>query len=62
MMQMTSEIRELAFRQEPIAKIRQAALAGGMRALVDDGKIKILKGVTTPDEVARSTQVEMSTL
>ncbi|MGD9688187.1 MAG: GspE/PulE family protein [Phycisphaerales bacterium] len=58
MMSMTSEIRELAFKQEPLAKIRHAAVANGMRSLVEDGKIKILKGLTTPDEVARSTQVE----
>ncbi|CAN5718200.1 ATPase, T2SS/T4P/T4SS family [soil metagenome] len=58
MMVMNSEIRDLAFRQEPVGKIRQAALNQGMRPLVEDGKIKILKGVTTPDEVARMTQVE----
>jgi type IV pilus assembly protein PilB len=61
MMQMNSEIRELAFKQEPVSKIRAAAIAAGMRTLVEDGKIKVLKGLTTPDEVARSTQVEMET-
>jgi type IV pilus assembly protein PilB len=59
MMQMNSEIRELAFKQEPVSKIRAAAIAAGMRTLVEDGKLKVLKGTTTPDEVARSTQVEM---
>jgi len=58
MMNMTSEIREMAFRQEPLSKIRAAAIADGMRPLVEDGKLKCLKAVTTPDEVARSTQVE----
>ncbi|MBL0871286.1 MAG: Flp pilus assembly complex ATPase component TadA [Phycisphaerales bacterium] len=58
MMVMNSEIRELAFKQEPVAKIRAAAIANGMRSLVNDGKIKILKGVSTPEEVSRSTQVE----
>jgi hypothetical protein len=29
-----------------------------MRSLLEDGKIKILKGVTTPDEIARIAQVE----
>jgi type IV pilus assembly protein PilB len=61
MMQMNSEIRELAFKQEPVSKIRAAAIAAGMRTLVEDGKIKVLKGLTTPEEVARSTQVEMET-
>ena len=58
MMIMNSEIRELAFRQEPVSKIRHAALAAGMRSLVDDGRLKVSKGLTTADEVARSTQVE----
>ncbi|MBY0312833.1 MAG: Flp pilus assembly complex ATPase component TadA [Phycisphaerales bacterium] len=58
MMLMNSEIREMAFNMAPIEQIRKAALAAGMRSLVQDGKIKILKGVTTPDEVARMAQVE----
>ncbi len=58
MMIMNSEIRELAFNSAPIAKVRHAALAGGMRPLVEDGKIKILKGVTTPGEIAAQAQIE----
>jgi type IV pilus assembly protein PilB len=58
MMAMTSEIRELAFKQEPVSKIRAAAVANGMRQLVEDGKIKVLKGITDAGEIARSTQVE----
>jgi type IV pilus assembly protein PilB len=58
MMLMNSAIRELAFKQEPLAKIRQAAIDNGMRTLVQDGKLKVLKGVTTAEEVARTTQVE----
>ncbi len=60
LMVLNSEIREFAFRCEPVSVIRQAALAGGMRPLVSDGKLKILKGMTTPAEVARITQVEGS--
>ena len=30
----------------------------GMRSLLGDGRIKILKGVTTPDEVAKYAQIE----
>jgi hypothetical protein len=29
-----------------------------MRSLVQDGKLKVLGGVTTADEIARSTQVD----
>jgi type IV pilus assembly protein PilB len=58
LMNMNTEIRELAFNLAPINQVRRAALANGMRPLVGDGKLKILKGVTTPDEVAKSTQIE----
>jgi type IV pilus assembly protein PilB len=58
MMLMSSEIRELAFSQAPIAKIRHSAIAAGMRPLVEDGKIKILKGATAPAEIAAQAQVE----
>ncbi|MBL9031872.1 MAG: Flp pilus assembly complex ATPase component TadA [Phycisphaerae bacterium] len=58
LMSMNSEIRDLAFKLAPIAQIRRAAIANGMRPLVGDGKLKVLKGVTTPDEVSRSTQIE----
>ncbi len=58
LMQMNSEIRELAFNLAPISQIRAAAVNNGMRPLVTDGKIKILRGVTTPDEVSKMAQVE----
>ncbi|MDX2114352.1 MAG: GspE/PulE family protein [Planctomycetota bacterium] len=58
LMSMNSEIRDLAFRKEPVSLIRRAAIANGMRTLVYDGKLKILKGLTTPDEIARMAQVE----
>jgi len=58
MMIMTNEIRELAFDRAPTSQIRRAAKASGMRTLLDDGKSKILRGVTTLDEVARHAQAE----
>ncbi len=58
LMQMNSEIRELAFNMASISQIRHAALANGMRPLVADGKIKVLKGVTTPAEIAKMAQME----
>ena len=33
-------------------------MAGGMRSILDDGKRKILKGVTTPEELVRIAQLE----
>ncbi|MBX3378217.1 MAG: Flp pilus assembly complex ATPase component TadA [Phycisphaeraceae bacterium] len=58
MMTMNSEIRELAFKLAPINQIRHAAIVNGMRPLAYDGKIKVLKGMTTPIEVSMSAQID----
>ena len=58
MMVMNTQVRDLAFKLAPLVEIRQAAIANGMRTLVEDGKIKILNGTTSPGEVARMAQVE----
>ncbi|MEE9297221.1 MAG: GspE/PulE family protein, partial [Phycisphaerae bacterium] len=58
MLLMNSELRELAFNRAPTSELRKAAKASGMRSLVQDGKLKILAGVTTPAEVARIAQAE----
>ena len=58
MMDMNNELRELAFNRAPTNQLRKAARAAGMRNLLDDGKLKILRGVTTPDEIARIAQAE----
>ena len=58
MMQMNAEIRDLAFKRAPSSRIRRAAIAAGMKELVEDGRTKVLHGVTTPEEIARVSQVE----
>jgi len=58
MMLMNNEIRQLAFERAPTNQLRRAAIASGMRTLLEDGKIKILRGVTTLEEVARHAQAE----
>jgi type IV pilus assembly protein PilB len=58
MMMMNQEIRDLAFARSGVSKIRAAAIRGGMRTLVGDGRLKILKGITTPEEVAKLAQVD----
>ena len=58
MMIMNAEIRDLAFQRAGISKLRAAAIRGGMRSLLGDGRIKILKGITTPEEVAKYAQIE----
>ena len=61
MMKLNAEIRELAFNRESIDVIRNAAIRNGMRTLVQDGRTKILKGMTTPPEVARFAQADTLT-
>ena len=55
---MNSEIRDLAFKRAPVNQIRAAAIGAGMRNLLGDGKLKILDGFTTLDEISRIAQVE----
>ncbi len=57
-MRMNSELRELAFKRATISEIRDAAIRSGMRTLLLDGKLKILRGVATPAEIARFAQIE----
>lgn len=56
LLEMNTELRELAFACAPTQELRKAALSAGMRALVDDGIKKIFAGYTTPQEVARVAQ------
>ena len=55
LMEMDTELRELAFRKEPTNRIRDQAILSGMRSLQQDGVRKILKGITTVDEILRLT-------
>lgn len=58
MMQLNNEIRTLAFDRAATNKIRKAALASGMKSLLEDGKLKVLNGTTTAEEVVKVAQVE----
>lgn len=58
LMTLNTEIREMAFNRASISAMRDAAYRTGMRSLLGDGKIKILRGDTTPNEVAKFAQAE----
>src|SRR5687767_5774841 len=58
MMHMNNELRTLAFERSPTNKIRKAALASGMKSLLADGRLKILNGTTTAEEIVKVAQVE----
>ncbi|MCK5173714.1 MAG: Flp pilus assembly complex ATPase component TadA, partial [Planctomycetes bacterium] len=58
MLELNSEIRELAFARAPTSELRKAAINSGMRTLLEDGKRKVFRGMSTPAEVARVSQAE----
>ena len=63
-MRVTDKLRRLISAKAPEDQIREAALAGGMISLGEDGLAKVKSGVTTPEELLRVvTEVrEMRTL
>src|SRR3954451_8275951 len=58
MMAMNSELRNLAFERAATNKIRKAALGSGMKSLRADGRLKVLNGTTTAEEIVKLAQVE----
>ncbi|MCS7301396.1 MAG: ATPase, T2SS/T4P/T4SS family [Fimbriimonadales bacterium] len=53
LMVVNAEIAEMIVRRAPLSDIKEAAKANGMKELREDGLIKVLEGLTTPDEVRR---------
>ena len=51
LMKMTGAIRELTFAQAPAQEIRRKARGGGMKTLLDDAVQKVLRGVSTLEEI-----------
>ena len=58
MFEMNNEIRDLVFAKAPTTELKKAVKASGMRTLMEDGRLKVFKGTTTPAEVVRITQTE----
>jgi type IV pilus assembly protein PilB len=52
---MTDDIRQMVSQKVHVSKIREAAIAGGMVTLRDDGVSKAAQGLTTVQEVLRVT-------
>ena len=51
-----SDIRKLIVENAPESKIAEAAKANGMRTLFEDGLEKVVKGITTFEEIKRVTE------
>jgi general secretion pathway protein E len=54
----TDPIKATVLKNPDSGSIKKAALAEGMRTLRSDGAQKVLKGITTLEEVLRVTQEE----
>jgi type II secretory ATPase GspE/PulE/Tfp pilus assembly ATPase PilB-like protein len=52
----TDNIQSLIIGRRPASEVKHEALKGGMRTLRDDGWEKVLRGVTTIEEVLRATE------
>jgi type IV pilus assembly protein PilB len=57
-LEMNAELRELAFARAPASELRKAAKASGMKTMLEDGRQKIFKGISTPEEISKHTQAE----
>ena len=53
LLRMNAEMAEMVVRRAPLSDLKEAAKANGMHELREDGLIKVLEGLTTPDEVMR---------
>jgi type IV pilus assembly protein PilB len=59
LMKLTPQIREMTFAQAPTQTLRKIARQNGMRSLLEDGCIKIMKGTTTLEEVLSICHAEV---
>ncbi len=58
LLMMTPKIRELTFKQASTVEIRKAGRSEGMSTLYNDGIRKVLRGLTTVEEVMRVARQE----
>jgi type II secretory ATPase GspE/PulE/Tfp pilus assembly ATPase PilB-like protein len=55
---MSDELRDMAYREVPTTEVRKVARKHGMRTLREDGWMKVVRGITTIEEVRRVTAEE----
>ena len=55
----TDEVRQLAHDNASTWKLRKQAIANGMRTLRGDGWKKVIKGMSTVDEVLRVSKGDL---
>ncbi len=59
-MRMNDGIREMILQGASTAEIKMAAIRGGMSTLRMSGNLKIMQGMTTPEEIMRVTMADLS--
>ncbi len=59
MLPMTETLRELVMKSASATELKRAAVASGMRTLRQDGALKVVEGITNPEEVMRVTQLDL---
>ena len=60
LMPIDSAVQEQIVRKATASEIKRSALERGLRTLRMDGVDKLLAGMTTPDEVLRVTQLDVT--
>jgi type IV pilus assembly protein PilB len=58
LLKINSDIQQAIVDRAPAERIKEVAIATGMRTLLEDGIIKINKGVTSPEEIIRVTLIQ----
>ena len=56
------KIRELILQHKSATEILEAARAQGLILMREDGWAKVLKGITTIEEIARVTKIDAAAL
>ncbi len=56
-----NQMREMILQRKSAVEIQDAARVNGLKLMREDGWSKVLDGITTVDEIARVTKVDMST-
>jgi type II secretory ATPase GspE/PulE/Tfp pilus assembly ATPase PilB-like protein len=56
LLEIGEDLRKLMLTRSDSNALKSEAVRSGMRTLRDDGWIKVMEGLTTPDEVLRVTQ------
>ena len=58
----TDELRELIVQRRSATEMLAVAMRNGIRPMCDDGWTKVLKGLTTVEEIVRVTKVNVAAL